>query len=316
MVSGSGWAWFSGCEFLTSCPSRGPKHSPKTLDILLVRHWNDPRSLLGRDPEFVNQLESNMAGNITKGGLFVGKDESFVPSRNAQDDLNEGWSVTKRPYRSAPLDRTVQDDANADSYASCGSCSCFVAGNRVLMADGSSKPVEDIVVGDLVMTNLGPNRIAALERPTLGMSRKIIELRGLGDQCLIISDEHPLWVSRTQDGVASQGWGTFNVNHYLYEKRNSASPELPSAVPLAIDLPEQFAHVSGWVHARPVFHHMAPETQLYNLITENGCGIFVEGFLAFSPCRNGAVQLDAPWQALSVDAAAASFVEQVGTIAA
>lgn len=254
-----------------------------------------------------------MVGSVTKSGLFVGKDESFVPSRNAKDDVKEGWSVTKRPYRLKPDGQTSQDYASPDS---CSSCSCFLAGNRVLMADGSSKPVEDIVVGDLVMTNLGPNRIAALELPTLGMTRKVIELRGLGDQCLIMSDEHPMWVSRNQAGEVSEGWGTFNMNHYLYEKRNSTSPELPSALALAIDLPEQFAHVSGWVHARPVFHHMAPETQLYNLITENGCGIFVEGFLAFSPCQQGSVHLDSPWQALSVDADAASFVNQVSTIAA
>jgi hypothetical protein len=250
---------------------------------------------------------------VKRTGVYVGKDESFVPTRDTQNDAAEGWSVTRRPYRPA---LAVEDFAQFDSCSSCGDQSCFLAGNRVLMADGSSKPVEDVVVGDLVMTNLGPNRIAALEQPALGMSRKMIELRGLGDQCLVISDEHPLWVSRTQDGVVSQGWGTFNLNHYLYEKRNSASPELPSAVALAIDLPEQFAHVSGWVHARPVFHHMPPETRLYNLITENGCGIFVEGFLAFSPCQQGSVQLGAPWQALAVDAGAASFVDQVSTIAA
>lgn len=255
-------------------------------------------------------------GGITKGGLFVGKDESYIPSRNAQDDVNEGWSVTRRPYRSTSQGQTVQEDIIPASCNYCDSCSCFLAGNRVLMADGSSKPVEDVAVGDLVMTNLGPRKVAALEQPVLGMSRKIIELRGLGDQCLIMSDEHPLWVSRTQDGVASEGWGTFNLNHYLYEKRNAVSPEMPPAVPLAIDLPEQFAHVSGWVHARPVFHHMPPETRLYNIITEQGCGLFVEGFLAFSPCQQGPVQLGTPWQALTIDAAAASFVDQVSTIAA
>lgn len=45
---------------------------------------------------------------------------------------------------------------------------CFVAGTRVAMADGTSKPIELVEIGDRVIGHGGINRVLALHRPTLG----------------------------------------------------------------------------------------------------------------------------------------------------
>ncbi|MDP9933602.1 hypothetical protein [Variovorax paradoxus] len=254
-------------------------------------------------------------GIVQKAGqLFVEGHEAFVGGRSAQRDAQEGWSVTARPYRPKPSDEALKALCQTTD---CTQPTCFLAGNRVLMADGSRKNIEDVLVGDLLMTMSGPDRVRALERPVLGMTRKVIELHGLGDECLFMSDEHPLWVSRrAADGTVSQSWGTYNLNHLLFEMRNSIEPRLATPpIPLNIDLPEQLAHVSGWVHARPIYHHMDPSTQLYNIATEQSCGIFVEGFAAFSHCL-GALLPAKPWQGLSKDLAASLFVQQVSTACA
>ncbi|MDQ8035159.1 MAG: Hint domain-containing homing endonuclease [Bordetella sp.] len=240
--------------------------------------------------------------------LRVDGHPSVVLSRASEQDLDEGWSITARPYRP----QTSSEGLDPQFLCNTGENTCFLAGNRVLMADGSRRPIETVAVGDEVMTMQGPSRVRAVERPKLGMTRKIIELRGLGDQCLVISDEHPLWVRRTAaDGAAEDSWGTYNLNHLMYEMRNSIAPRLASMpVPLHIDLPEQLAHETGWIHARPIYHHMPPSTQLYNLATIEGCAIFVEGFATFSHCL-GALTPATTWRGLREDASAQNFLRQL-----
>ncbi|MET3517892.1 hypothetical protein ABIC63_005699 [Pseudacidovorax sp. 1753] len=237
-------------------------------------------------------------GSIQKPGMaYVGDQPSVILRRDDQQDLDEGWSITSRPYRPAINLQQIPEE-----FLCCtGEMTCFLAGNRVRMADGSRKPVEAVAVGDVVMTMQGPSRIRLLERPTLGLSRKVIELRGLGDECLVISDEHPLWVRRPSELGSAETWGTYNLNHLLSEMRNSIEPRFPS-VPLAlqIDVPEQLAHETGWVHAQPIYHHMPPSTQLYNIATEVGCAVFVEGFAAFSHCLSSVVP-DTAWKGLAGD---------------
>lgn len=233
--------------------------------------------------------------------LFVEGAESFVRGRRPQADLEESWSVVVRPYRPKPAEDMLRELSTVYS-------TCFLAGNRVLMADGSHKAIEDVVVGDMVMTMSGPDRVRLLERPLLGMTRRVIEIHGQGDECLFMTDEHPLWVSRRlEDGSAAESWGTYNMNHFMYEQRNAVEPKIEShPYLLNFDLPEQVAHVSGWMHVRPIYHHMDPSTALFNVVTESACSIFVEGFAAYSHGK-GAQAPEAPWRGLTEDVAATTF---------
>ncbi|EJL79436.1 MULTISPECIES: Hint domain-containing protein [unclassified Variovorax] len=235
--------------------------------------------------------------------LFVDGAESCVSSRAPEQDAKEGWSVTVRPYRSKPAEDLLTD-------YSCNSCTCFLAGNRVLMADGSQKAVEDVQVGDMVMTMSGPDRVRMLERPVLGMTRRVLEIRGVGDECLFVTDEHPLWTSRRTDDGTVENWGVYNLSHYLYEQRNAVEPKIEGAPhALAFDLPEQVAHTTGWLHVRPIYHHMEPSTQLYNIVTTNACSVFVEGFAAYSH-GTGRQRPEAGWTGMQADSHAESFVRK------
>ncbi|MBP6897157.1 MAG: hypothetical protein ACLGJD_08030 [Gammaproteobacteria bacterium] len=242
------------------------------------------------------------------GAVHVNGNVSAVLDRESQQDDPEGWSITTRPYRPALETGAIPPEFLCNT----GENTCYLAGNRVRMADGSQKAVERIKIGDLVLTMQGPDRVRALEQPKLGLSRKVIELRGLGDDCLVISDEHPLWVRRLDaDGKSDDTWGTYNLNHLMYEMRNSIEPRLPSLpVPLQIDIPEQLAHETGWVHAQPIYHHLAPSTQLYNIATEKGCAVFVEGFAAFSHCLGSLTPANG-WQGLSGRPAAQDLLRKL-----
>jgi hypothetical protein len=210
-----------------------------------------------------------------EGPVLVDGDECAVLSRDPASDEPEGWSVTVRPYRPKPTPELLRD---------LGTQTCLLAGNRVLMADGSLKPIEQVRVGEAVATMSGPAPVVEREITRLGMTRKMIELRGEGDECLILSDDHLLWTRRpTKDGTSHEGWGTYNLNHVLYEMRTMGGYELAEPpVPLNIDLPEQLAHVSGWLPVRPIYHHLPPQTTLYHLVVDGAFSYIAEGFACFS----------------------------------
>jgi hypothetical protein len=251
-----------------------------------------------------------MGAIIKEGPIFVEGHQSFVSGRDVKADEQEGWSVTHRPYRPKPSEDQLRDLCT-------DACTCLLAGNRVLMADGSHRPVESLKAGDMVMTMSGPDKVRLVEATKLGMTRRVIELRGNGDECLFISDEHPVWVSRRgADGNVTENWGTYNMNHLSYELRNSAEPvHIDEPFLLKIDLPEQLAHVSGWIHARPIYHHLDPSTPLYHLVLDREHAFFAEGFALFSQAREPRAS-SAPWQGLNSDAMAQGFVRRVTAVCA
>ncbi|WP_404836056.1 hypothetical protein [Aeromonas media] len=73
--------------------------------------------------------------------------------------------------------------------------SCFVAGTRILMTDGSERPIETLQAGEQVLDQHGQiNRILAVERVILGNRR----LYGLNRLPPFFTAEHPF--------LSSRGW--------------------------------------------------------------------------------------------------------------
>jgi hypothetical protein len=98
--------------------------------------------------------------------------------------------------------QTCREDANCCSGSCVGNgplgrrvCeSCFVAGTRIAMADGTSRAIERVEIGDFVLGAEGRiNRVTAVERPLLG-SRL---LYALNDGEFFVTAEHPFM---TEDG--------------------------------------------------------------------------------------------------------------------
>ena len=55
----------------------------------------------------------------------------------------------------------------------CAPCGCHAAGELILMADGTRKPAEDVLIGDLLMGIDGPRRVLSLHRGRQRMARVV-----------------------------------------------------------------------------------------------------------------------------------------------
>ncbi len=94
--------------------------------------------------------------------------------------------------------------AHADS-------SCFLPGTRVRMADGRSKPIEEVLEGEWVMGLGGqPNRVVGIERVSLSRRR----LYGFNGSEAFVTSEHPFWTP--------QGWKSIEPD--MTTRENSELP--------------------------------------------------------------------------------------------
>lgn len=96
---------------------------------------------------------------------------------------------------------------NDGAPASCPIRSSFVPGTRVVMADGTTRPIEDVEVGDLVAaTNTAPGEGTLEAQPVTALitsegSKNLVEITvdtegdaGTATGTVVATDKHPFWV--------------------------------------------------------------------------------------------------------------------------
>jgi hypothetical protein len=77
------------------------------------------------------------------------------------------------------------------------SMGCFRTGTRILLADGSTKAVEHVQVGDEVFTHLGRKRFVT--DVMVRDHERIFRLKASGHKEMWLTEEHPLWLARRED---------------------------------------------------------------------------------------------------------------------
>jgi hypothetical protein len=200
------------------------------------------------------------------------------------EDLRQINSITPR---NAPLHPAFSKVPRAGASASMGpgpvspvspvGVSCFLAGAKVLMADGSVRNVEDIVAGDLLMT-VGGKSTECIEMylPILG-NRKMIEFE---DKSSMWSEEHPFWTRNIK--TKTQWWWIYGADTWREEVAAEIAVGLfDNNSVLTGDTSElEFATVDGWRSAKPQETAEAYDyfTQLYHPKTA-GTPIIVNGYL-------------------------------------
>ena len=101
--------------------------------------------------------------------------------------------------------------------------SCFVAGTRILMADGSERPIETLQAGEQVLDQHGQiNRILAVERVILGNRR----LYGLNHLPPFFTAEHPFlstrgWVAISPAAPSTRGSASCAASRCMWRPRCS-----------------------------------------------------------------------------------------------
>ena len=161
--------------------------------------------------------------------------------------------------------------------------SCFIAGTRILMADGSERPIETLRVGDRVRDRHGQsNRIQAIERVALGARR----LYGLNHLPPFFTAEPPFLTTQGWAAIAPAMTRTenpalavlplFTGMHLLGWSEGGSAGNLALA-PHPVELP--VASLS-WVDAPPA-------TALFNLILDGSHSYVANGLIVHNKGGDG-----------------------------
>ncbi|MER0499527.1 hypothetical protein ABR855_15895 [Aeromonas hydrophila] len=161
--------------------------------------------------------------------------------------------------------------------------SCFVAGTRILMADGEERPIETLQVGERVRDQYGhSNRILAIERVLLGARR----LYGLNRLAPFFTAEHPLLTTRGWAAIAPAMTRTENPTlavlplftgmHLLGWSEHGSAGNLALAPHPAPLLVESLC----WLDAPPT-------TALFNLILDGSHSYVANGLIVHNKDGDG-----------------------------
>ncbi|MDX7862994.1 hypothetical protein SJS78_02680, partial [Aeromonas caviae] len=161
--------------------------------------------------------------------------------------------------------------------------SCFIAGTRILMADGSERPIETLLVGDRVRDRHGQsNLIQAIERVALGGRR----LYGLNHLPPFFTAEHPFLTTQGWAAIAPAMTRTenpalavlplFTGMHLLGWSEGGSAGNLALA-PHPVELPVASLF---WVDAPPA-------TALFNLILDGSHSYVANGLIVHNKGGDG-----------------------------
>ena len=148
--------------------------------------------------------------------------------------------------------------------------SCFTAGTEVIMANGSTKAIEDVAIGDKILGKDNViNEVLAYDRPKLG-SRK---LYAINDGPYFITSEHPL--------LTKAGWKAINP-----KKTNEENPYLKVGLLTIGDvlLTSNGKNITvKKIAAKAELSH----TQLYNFKLDGNNTYFANGYIAHNKGGGG-----------------------------
>jgi hypothetical protein len=169
--------------------------------------------------------------------------------------------------------------SDATGRRRCRDTSCFIAGTRIAMADGTNRPIELISFGDLVLGENGAvSRVIEIEKPLLGI-RKLYSLNGSEP---FVTAEHPF--------MTAQGWKSIDPAATYAEQPNLPVDHLQVGdmlvelaemlVPAMVGGAEPVEIQTRRIALRSIAPAIAdPSTQLYNLLLDGDHTYFANDLL-------------------------------------
>ena len=144
--------------------------------------------------------------------------------------------------------------------------SCFIAGTRVTMSDGTTKDIEAVAIGDMLLGENGiSNKVLDFERPKLG-NRELYSING---GPYFITPAHPL---RTTDG-----WKSISISE-IHRENTDLVDELDIT---ELKIGDELMRADGSVEVVNSIRGKddVDDTQLYNFILNGDHTYYVDGYL-------------------------------------
>jgi hypothetical protein len=228
--------------------------------------------------------------NFSGGNLDAGWNAAYNTNM-----LNMGWYAGRYYYSAYYGYRYFPGASNLDMYtyftAASGNCNCccqccctgtcFLAGSLVTMADGTTKKIEDVKVGDYVMGAFGEaNVILAKDDPWLG-DRYMYKINDEHDT----SDDHPHVSTDKQfyapeENAAYDEWGSYfdcelaDGSHEMWLNVGLTKRKLKK---LTVGV-ELITTKGGKVVDSIEKYKLPPDTKLYNFVVGGSHTYFVNGY--------------------------------------
>lgn len=162
---------------------------------------------------------------------------------------------------------SAQDVLGCTSHGGCEVWTCFPAGTGVDMEGGQSKNIEDVEVGDRVVSqdeqgNKSVSTVTKLDQP---VRDHMCQINYTDGKTLRLTDEHPLY---TEDG-----WKSINPD--------STYKDVPDLPVTALQKGDKVAKSDGGEAEVDYFGCWSESVQTYNLILDGGVNTyFADGYLA------------------------------------
>ncbi|MEK6875057.1 MAG: NosD domain-containing protein [Nanoarchaeota archaeon] len=147
------------------------------------------------------------------------------------------------------------------------SSSCFAARTKILMADGESKNIEDVEVGDYVESydlKKGENTIAKVLELESPMRGGVYEINGV----LNVTDEHPLYTKKADGRVV---WSAIDTER---AEQDLIGSELEGIEVSKLEIGDKLFNSKGkWIKIYSIKYYEG-ELKTYNLKTVNRYNVF------------------------------------------
>ena len=206
----------------------------------------------------------NSQGGVTSGTIGIAGSIPATPAeaaaaggggRDVPDKCHSHWTPSGPSEKGYAVKTTVCD---------CPGDSCFIAGTKVRMADGTDMNIEDIIVGDLIKGKDGDNKVIALD-PTLLGNRRLYAFNGSNN--FFVTSEHPFWTT--------DGWKAINP-----EATKEESVDLYNELTGALSIGDYIQSLDGMIRIKSIEEKEinTPDLPLYNFHVENDHSYFADRY--------------------------------------
>ena len=189
--------------------------------------------------------------------------------------LSDPYSIATNQQQRDQIKEAIFEGAKTDmSQGETGYGSCFIAGTKVSMADGTLKNIEDVIVGDKIKGHKEDNTVIKLD-PTLLGNRKLYSFNN--NQHYFFTSEHPF--------MTEKGWKS--IKPEKTKERDGA--ELYDQLKGELKVGDKLVTDNGLVEITNIDSKEmnSPEMSLYNFNVSNDNSYIADGYIVHNKGGSG-----------------------------